>query len=258
MINAPRHLLVALFLVFATPLHAADNAPIERGTAILDPSALRALDQGRLGLEAILAPTGSAVTPLTNRDLFALPSMAPVRKALDEEFARYVADHKAGRPADTIGVGESYDHQLFDRALFDAPDARFILSGIVNRMDRAYVDAAHCGEIRLLYRMARIGAARIGELDASPRLPMTLNVVLKAKGDHAVDAGGAPVDCAEVAKRWLAAGELTLTGDELAAKLMAKDGPLDLIAPENIDRIETNLQIAHVAKSAAPNSAPTI
>ena len=31
---------------------------------------------------------------------------------------------------------------------------------------------------------------------------------------------------------------------------MAKDGPLDLIEPENIDRIETNLQIAHAPKSA--------
>jgi hypothetical protein len=32
--------------------------------------------------------------------------------------------------------------------------------------------------------------------------------------------------------------------------LTAKDGPLDLVAPENIDRIETNLQIAHAPKSA--------
>ena len=40
-----------------------------------------------------------------------------------------------------------------------------------------------------------------------------------------------------------------LTGKELAAKLQAKDGPLDLVMPENIDRIETNLQIAHAPKS---------
>jgi hypothetical protein len=32
--------------------------------------------------------------------------------------------------------------------------------------------------------------------------------------------------------------------------LTASDGPLDLIRPENIDRIETNLQIAHAPKSA--------
>ena len=31
---------------------------------------------------------------------------------------------------------------------------------------------------------------------------------------------------------------------------MSKDGPLDLIGPADIDRIETNLQIAHAPKSA--------
>ena len=40
-----------------------------------------------------------------------------------------------------------------------------------------------CGEIRLIYRLTRTNAAH-GRRDAvSPRLPMTLNVVLKAKGD---------------------------------------------------------------------------
>ena len=42
---------------------------------------------------------------------------------------------------------------------------------------------------------------------------------------------------------------LALTGSALAEKLTAKDGPLDLIRPEDIDRIETNLQIAHAPKS---------
>jgi hypothetical protein len=57
------------------------------------------------------------------------------------------------------------------------------------------------------------------------------------------------VTCADIADRWLAAGDLPLTGTELAEKLFSKDGPLDLIRPENIDRIETNLQIAHAPKS---------
>jgi hypothetical protein len=99
--------------------------------------------------------------------------------------------------------------------------------------------------------MTRTSAPAIGELDVSPRLPMTLNVVLKAKADHAVDANGVAITCAEIARRWLSVGELTSTGAELAASLTAKDGPLDLITPDNIDRIETNLQIAHVPKSEA-------
>jgi mono/diheme cytochrome c family protein len=73
---------------------------------------------------------------------------------------------------------------------------------------------------------------------------------LKAKPNHAIDANGMAVTCAEIARRWLAAGDLPLTGAALAEKLTATDGPLDLIGSESIDRIETNLQIAHAPKSA--------
>jgi hypothetical protein len=107
-----------------------------------------------------------------------------------------------------------------------------------------------CGEVRLIYRLARIKPMEAGE-DTSPRLPMTLNIVLKAKGDHAVDSSGAALTCSELARRWLAAGESPLSGAELATRLSSNDGPLDSIKPENIDRIETNLQIAHAPKSAA-------
>ena len=68
----------------------AEPAALERGTAITDPVALRELDRGRFGLARILAPARSADTPLTDGELFALPSMAPVRKALDAEFDRYI------------------------------------------------------------------------------------------------------------------------------------------------------------------------
>ena len=81
----------------------------------------------------------SADAPLANGELFALPSMAPVRKALDAEFDRYFARHKADLPDESIGVGSPYDVQLFDRALLYSDDSRFVLSGIINRMDRAYV-----------------------------------------------------------------------------------------------------------------------
>ena len=238
-----------VLLCCALPARAAQTAALERGTAILDPLALRELDLGRFGLGRILEPPRSANAPLTNEQLFALPSMAAVRQALDAEFERYIASHKAGLPNETIGVGTSFDFQLFDRALLYSPDTRFVLSGIVNRMDRAYLDEGHCGEIRLLYRLTRTAVLETTDA-ASPRLPMTLNVVLKAKGDRAVDAVGETITCATIARRWLAAGDPSLAGAELARKLTAKDGPLDLVAPENIDRIETNLQIAHAPKSA--------
>ncbi len=56
-----------------------------------------------------------------------------------------------------------------------------MLAGIVNRMDRTYVAEASCGEIRLIYRLTRINKAA-GDDASPPRLPMTLNLVLKAKG----------------------------------------------------------------------------
>ena len=75
-----------------------------------------------------------------------------------------------------------------------------------------------------------------GDSAAPLRLPMTLNLVLKAKAE------GSKITCSDIANRWLAAPP--------GGTLSAKDGTLDLIGYENIDRIETNLQIAHAPKSA--------
>jgi hypothetical protein len=247
---APRLSAIILVLCCAVSARAADHPPLERGTAIIDPLALRELDHGRFGLAQIMQPARSADHPLTSAQLFALPSMAPVKKALDDDFERYIAKHRAEMPNESIGVGTGFAFQLFDRTQLYSPDTRFVLSGIVNRMDRAYVPGLDCGEIRLIYRLTPTNvAAPIGEASVSPRLPMTLNVVLKAKGSIPADAKGATISCAEIAKRWLAAGSQTATGAELAEKLTAPGGALDLVTPENIDRIETNLQIAHAPKS---------
>ena len=241
-----------VLLAGVLPVRPAQGAAApERGAAIIDPLGLRELDRGRFGLDRVLLPARSADMALANDQLFALPSMVPVRKALDDEFDRYIQRHKTSLANETIGVGTAFDFQLFDRALLFSQASRFVLAGIVNRMDRAYVSEGNCGEIRLIYRLTRTDLPATGDNSASPRLPMTLNVVLKAKGDIAIDGSGKPITCAEIARRWLAAGDLSLTGAELAEKLTAKDGPLDLIEPENIDRIETNLQIAHAPKSAA-------
>ena len=246
-------LLVTLMALLcgALPPRAAQAAALERGAAITDPYALRELDHGRFSLTHVLAPARPADTPLDDNALFALPSMAPVAKALDAEFDRYVARHQIELPKESIGVGDNFAFQLFDRRLLHSTETRFVLSGIVNRMDRAYVDAAGCGEIRLIYRLTRTGVTTTGDDAVSPRLPMTLNVVLKAKGDRTTDGHGAAINCAEIARRWLAAGDLPETGAALAEKLTAVGGPLDLIDPANIVRIETNLQIAHAPKSQA-------
>src|SRR5450759_1188939 len=128
---------------------AQSAAALERGAAIIDPLALRELDRGRFGLGRVLLPARLADMPLANNQLFVLPSMVPVRKALDDEFERYIQRHKTSLPNETIGVGTAFDFQLFDRAPLYSQDSRFVLAGIVNRMDRAYVSEGNCGEIRL-------------------------------------------------------------------------------------------------------------
>jgi hypothetical protein len=193
----------------------AQAAPLERGVAVTDPYALRELDSGRLGMGRMLEPAGPVDTSLGNDALFALPSMAPVRKAIDDEFDRYIAGHKAAN--ETIGVGTAFDFQMFDRAVLYSKESRFVLAGIVNRMDRAYVAPDSCGEVRLIYRLTRIKPTQAGE-DTSPRLPVTLNIVLRARGDQAVDGSGAALTCSELARRWLAAGESQLSGIELATR----------------------------------------
>src|SRR3954454_19147970 len=157
--------LVILFALpcGALPARAAPEAALERGTAITDPLALRELDQGRFGIGRMLWPERSANIPLGSGQLFGLASMVPVRQALDREFDRYIARHEKSLPNETIGVGDGFDFQLFDRAELDAGDTRFVLAGIVNRMDRAYVDNASCGEIRLVYRLTRAKASGTGD-----------------------------------------------------------------------------------------------
>jgi len=227
------------------PTPRAQTAPVlERGVAITDPAALRELDKGRFGLARMLS--ASSTGPLTNGALSALPAIAPIRKSLDEEFERYEERHKAELPNETIGVGSQFDFQLFDRDQLYSGPTRFVLAGIVNRMDRAYVDPSACGEIRLIYRLTQIDAAPVGDHGASARLPMTFNLVLKAKADS---GSSTSLTCGAIARRWLETAGWALTGAALAEKLTSEDGPLALIGPENILRLEANIQIAHVAQS---------
>src|ERR1700710_2879138 len=167
-------LLVASLILLAGIVparHARGAAPLERGTAIIDPLALRQLDRGRFGLRQMMLPERAGNMPLADSELFALPAMAPVRQALDGEFDRYVLRHRAVLPGETIGTGTSFDWQLFDRAQLYSADTRFVLAGVVNRMDRAFLSEANCGEIRLIYRLTRTDGSEAP--DAGVRLPMT-------------------------------------------------------------------------------------
>src|SRR2546423_6516058 len=183
MIRALRF-FVTVFMLLASslPVWAGQSAALERGTAITDPLALRELDRGRFGLGRMLYPRRATLAPLANAELFGLPPMRPVRQAIDGEFDRYVERHKADLPKETIGVGEGFDFQLFDRAQLDSADTRFVLAGIVNRMDRAYVDEASRGEIRLIYPLTRTKPPRADDKGNLPPPAVTLDLLPKGKG----------------------------------------------------------------------------
>ena len=237
-----RLLLTAFILLSAIlPQRAVQAATLERGAAITDPLALRELDLGEhrtsgldragFGLRAFIPTAPSANAPILGDELFSLHSMAPVRGALDAEVDRYAARRRGELPGETIGVGESFGWQMFDRDLLYSPRSRFVLAGIVNRMDRAYLAPEACGEIRLIYRLTRLDTAPVGENATSPRLPMTLNVVLRAKGEKALAPGGIAITCKDIANRWLASADWPQTGVDLAIKLTSAGGPLELIEP---------------------------
>ncbi len=72
---------ILALLCGASPARAESPAP-ERGTAITDPAALRALES-RFGLRAFIPEAATREAPIPNDELFALPAMAPLRRALD-------------------------------------------------------------------------------------------------------------------------------------------------------------------------------
>lgn len=221
-------------------LSATENASLTRGTAITDPDLLRKLDEDDvLTISRLLWLERNANFPLMTDQLFSsLPQLAPILPAIDAEFDRYIAQHKAASPNETIGVGEGFDVQLFDRANLKSPDTHFVLAGIVNRMDRAYVSEESCGEIRLIYRLARF-ETRVDGSKSATRLPMTFNLIMKARDARQTEANGKPVTCAEVARRWLDHGDWQgLIGGHVF--------PYDAM----VDRIETNIQISIAPKSA--------
>jgi len=214
-----------LCLLWLLPAAANAAAPMERGVAIADPAILQRLDESGLSLGKLLGAEASA----TSAELFALPSMTQVQETTDRDFNAYVLSHH-----------DDLDKLfLFDRDALNAPGTRFDLARIVNRMDRAFVAPGTCGEIRLIYRPIA-NQASASKDNPPARLPMTLNLVMKAK------PAGANITCAELARRWLALADQPPE----AATLTATGGALEWIARDAIDRIEINVQIARASADA--------
>jgi hypothetical protein len=231
-------MLLSLLCSSALP-PAATCREIDDGLAITDPKVLKVLDR-TYGIGQMIPRVATA--EISNKDLFALAVMAPVLDAIkkdipqedDKEVPAFAAQYLryAGSPFNTKYLTTGY--------------ARFVLAGIVNRMDRAWAyvdrDPANCGETRFVYRLAyRVELGKKPGTFVDSYLPMTFNLVLRAR-----DPGDA-VSCAELAKRWLRLAGRPANATEIAD---TSRGPLANADPSHVDRLEMNVQSVRWGASA--------
>ncbi len=246
-----RHAIAALFILAGT---LPASAAMEDGLAITDPVLLQKLEspdpaQPRAhtySIADLLFPSENRVAgPLKNDNLFRGP-LKTVAETLISDIGTLPQKSLDGAALKAFADG-GYPQLRFSAFLLNHPDSGFVLTGIVNRMDRAFrtVDGLHkikvCGEIRFIYRLTYDVTINGGTKVAS-RLPFTVSVVLNARDEND------RITCAEIARRWEALRK-PMTPAETLAYLKSKDGPLDYIKPSQVDRVEVNLQLFRLPAS---------
>lgn len=171
------------------------------------------------------------------------PSMAALSK--DPAFATLLAVLRADLRRDAeddpkAGVGPHHPHRQFDRRWLTRPNVRPELVAVVNRFDRHPFAPDHCGETRLIYRLAY--DAQLPQARVHSRLPMTFNVVLWQDGP----------DCQQVAQRWLA--PVGQDPSSRAAWLRGPQGPLspEHLTPAHLLAVEVDLQSVRWPSAVRP------
>lgn len=197
-------------------------------------------------------PPAESVLLVTDREALAVVERGPgafatligagydtLVKVLGEDLDRVQrSDKLAG-----ISVAR-HAHRLLDRRWLTAPEARFGLVAVSNRLDRRPFHARACGEIRLVYRLG-YDAERGGQA-LSSRLPITLSVELSAEHD---DQGS----CRVAATRWQAPPGLA--GAALGDWLIGADGPLGggRVSALAIARVNVNVQSVRWPSTVRPD-----
>ena len=211
----------------------------ESGAAITSPEVLRTLDTDRYSLGTLLFPGKPAATTLTNDNLFDGP-LKGVGDALVADIDTLPEASLDPDANEEMHKPTAKQYRFHSRLLRDVK-SKFVLTGIINRMDRAYrvVDGKSrlptCGEIRFVYRFT-YDVDVDGRKNVSSRLPLTASVVVNARDDSAA------ITCAEIAKRWQDAAKQASIA-ELRNYLQSDQGPLKYILPSQVDRIEFNFQL---------------
>lgn len=222
--------ILSLFvcMIMGTTAHAEDS--LENALSISTPETLKALEAQGFSLNDMINP-GQSLGIVGNSQL----SKTNFKVILDN-LKSEVSVYQKNNPK--AGVGMSFDQRLFDLNYLAHERARFVLVGIINRMDLGYKNPNHCGEIRFIYRLAYNVESQ--GVNVASRLPMTINLLLHQ---------GSSSQCQAIAQRWQ-----SITTDSTAQDLLTT-GPL---SPQVFNRswlkdLEINMQISRMAASERPD-----
>lgn len=190
------------------------------------PETLTALEQRGFDLGSRLSGAAFA----DNRAFGASTEGKGIIAAIDADVAA------AMRSDPSLGVGMDHAHRAFDTTWLRSSEARFELVAVTNRLDLRFKDAAGCGELHLVYRLAY--ANRSGK----SRLPMTIMLVYPQAREGAA--------CDRIAKQWLAvpkSGTPTARAEALAR------GPLARAKTSVANKIEIGFQKVRWPSSVRPD-----
>ena len=186
----------SLLIFLASLMGSTASAASE--VLIRDPAVLAALEDSGLSLNHLLLPLKNSTND--NASLYReSPIFRTITDHIESELNVLAKNDKK------LSITMSGSHRLFDARWLKSSSAKFELAGVVNRLDRMPFDQAHCGEVRLVYRLKYRLTSR-GEKITS-RLPFSINLVYwqeKVNGS-----------CAAVAKSWNDSGAI----DEKLIKL---------------------------------------
>jgi hypothetical protein len=120
--------------------------------------------------------------------------------------------------------------RVFNEKWLGSSDGLFILSGVVNRIDRRDFDPAHCGELRFIYRLGY--EVRMNGKTYASRMPFTVNMVFSY-----ADNGR---KCQDIASLWRIQGIDNDDPAVIAQRLL--QGPLDF-SRLTFKQMEINAQV---------------
>ncbi|WP_156041645.1 hypothetical protein [Chondromyces apiculatus] len=176
----------------------------------------------------------------------AVLARGPRFRTLVQEVEAEVNAIRTADPRSGVGIGDK-PHRLLDVAWLRSPHARFALSAIVNRLDRAPFHPEGCGEVRLVFRLAYDRPSPAGSV--ASKLPATVSLELVVP--PAPTGGG----CREAALSWQA--PTALSGEALATWLTSEEGALSpsRVASYRLATVNLNVQTVRWPSTVRPTMA---